>query len=73
MKTKLTVTIDEDLVPRAKRFARNNGVSLSSLIEDALRQMTGPEEAPFSARWRGRLELADRDDDRFRALLAKYG
>ncbi len=37
MKTKLTRTIDEDLVPKAKRYARVRGVSLSSVVEGALR------------------------------------
>lgn len=35
-KTKLTVTIDSEVLPRAKEYARTRGVSLSSLIEDAL-------------------------------------
>ena len=30
MKTKLTVTIDRDLLPQAKRYARAHGVSLSA-------------------------------------------
>ncbi len=37
MKTKLTVTVDREILPKAKRYARARGVSLSSLIEDALR------------------------------------
>lgn len=73
MKTKLTVTVDRDVLPRAKRYARARGVSLSALIEDALRRMTAEEEASFSQRWRGSLELAKGDDERFRALLEKYG
>lgn len=73
MKTKLTVTVEEDLVPRAKRFARERGVSLSALIEGALLEMTGSDEETFSERWRGRMALAKRDDARFRALIEKYG
>jgi hypothetical protein len=74
MKTKLTITIDEELLPRAKRYARSRGTSLSALIEGALREMTSPEDAPsFSQRWRGSLALAERDDDRYRALEEKYG
>ncbi len=37
-KTKLTVTIDSEVLPRAKAFARERGVSLSSLIEESLRE-----------------------------------
>lgn len=72
MKTKLTVTVDEDLLPRAKRYARARGVSLSSLIEEALRDMASAEEPSFAQRWRGRFDPANKGDDRFRALAEKY-
>lgn len=72
MKTKLTLTIDSELLPRAKRYARARGVSLSSLVEDALRGMASEEEPTFAQRWRGRFEAASREDDRFRALAEKY-
>jgi hypothetical protein len=72
MKTKLTLTIDADLLPRAKRYARVRGVSLSSLVEDALRRLASDEATSFVGRWRGRFEAASRDDERFRALADKY-
>jgi post-segregation antitoxin (ccd killing protein) len=72
MKTKLTITVDAELVPRAKRYARARGVSLSSLIEEALRDLAVGEEPSFADRWRGRFEPASREDDRFRALAEKY-
>jgi post-segregation antitoxin (ccd killing protein) len=72
MKTKLTVTIDAELLPRAKRYARARGVSLSSLIEEALRELAEGEEPSFVDRWRGRFEPASLEDDRFRALAEKY-
>jgi post-segregation antitoxin (ccd killing protein) len=72
MKTKLTITVDADLVPRAKRYARRRGVSLSALIEDALRDLSAEEAPSFVERWRGRFEPAARDDDRFEALAKKY-
>lgn len=43
MKTKLTITVDRDLVPGAKQMARERGVSLSSIIEGALRELTDPD------------------------------
>ena len=58
MKQKLTVTIDEDLVPRAKEKARMEGVSLSQLIEMALRRLTSEDAPSFSERWTGRFRPA---------------
>ena len=72
MKTKLTVTVDRDLLPQAKRYARERGVSLSSLIESALRELASEPGPSFSQRWRGALEPAERDDERYNALMEKY-
>jgi post-segregation antitoxin (ccd killing protein) len=73
MKAKLTVTIDENLLPEAKRFARTRGVSLSQLIEEALREEMAPAKEPgFAERWRGRLRPAERSDDHYRRLERKY-
>jgi len=73
MKTKLTLTIEADLVPRAKAWAAERGVSLSSVVEGALRERTGDPPPPFVDRWAGRFELRDRGGDpRFRALVEKY-
>lgn len=73
MKTKLTVTIDRDLLPRAKRYARERGVSLSELIEAQLRSVSESADRPsFAARWRGAFKPADRDDPRYEALARKY-
>ena len=72
MKTKLTVTVDRDLLPRAKRYAKSRGVSLSQLIEDALRTASAGDNQPFSERWRGKFRPAGRDDARYRALAEKY-
>ena len=44
MKAKLTITIDSDVLPLARRYAQSKGVSLSSLIEQALREMTNEQE-----------------------------
>ena len=72
LKTKLTVTIDEELLPKAKDYARSRGVSLSQLIERALREMSEAEHPSFSERWRGKLRAADRRDERYRRLAEKY-
>ena len=71
MKKKLTITVDEELLPRAKRYARAKGVSLSSVIEESLRDLA-EDEASFTERWQGRFDTADREDERYRALTEKY-
>lgn len=73
MKTKLTITLERDLVPKAKRYAKRRGVSLSSLIEATLEEMTrSAESTSFVDRWRGSMSLAGRDDERYRQLRDKY-
>lgn len=72
MKTKVTITLDRDIVPRAKSYARRRGMSLSAVIEEALRALSEEEAPSFVDRWRGRFEPAERDDERFRALARKY-
>jgi len=72
MKTKLTITVDSEVVPAAKRYARGRGVSLSSLIEGSLKEMVQDEEPSFTERWRGQFRAAGRDDPRYEALARKY-
>ena len=71
MKTKLTITVDADVLPQAKRYARTWGVSLSSLVEKSLRGLTEGETPSFSSRWSGRLQAAGGDDPRYEALVRK--
>jgi len=72
MKTKLTVTIDEDLLPKAKRTARARGVSLSRLIEGALRDLSEESRPSFAMRWRGAFRPAGRSEQRYELLAKKY-
>ena len=72
MKTKLTITIDEELIPLAKQYAHSKGVSLSQLIETALKTISHDESTAFSERWRGKFEKRARMDARYRALAKKY-
>jgi Family of unknown function (DUF6364) len=72
MKTKLTITVDSGVLPKAKKYARSRGVSLSSLIEAALVGMAGEEGPSFATRWRGRFKAAERGDPRYGALAKKY-
>ena len=73
MKQKLTITVDADLLPMAKRYARFRGMSLSSLIEQSLREMAGENTPSFASRWRGRFRAAEREDDpRYDELSGKH-
>lgn len=72
MKAELTVTIDEELIPKVERLAREKGISLSELVEDSLRTVTENPEGSFSQRWRGQFQPADRDDERYRALANRF-
>ena len=73
MKQKLTITVDAELLPVAKRYARSRGVSLSSLVEQSLREMAGETTPSFTSRWRGKFRAAKREDDpRYDALTKKY-
>jgi hypothetical protein len=72
VKRKVTITLDERLIPKAKALARRRGLSLSALIERALQQQAPSSDQPFSARWHGRFRPAERTDERYRTLARKY-
>lgn len=42
MKTRLNITVEEDLLNNAKRFAEKNETSLSQLIEKFFKNLTRP-------------------------------
>lgn len=72
MKRKLTLTIDEHLLPAAKRYAKLHGTSLSLLVERQLREVAGSGEPSFASRWRGKFRPAERADARYDQLAQKY-
>ena len=72
MKRKLTITVDAELLQMAKWYARSRSVSLSALVEPALRQVAGDRVPSFATRWRGRFRAADGDDPRYEAPAGKY-
>lgn len=76
MKTKLTITVDPDTVTLAKSYAKSKGVSLSSLIEQALLEMTKDHQFTFSEKWRGKFKSmtdAEIESARYEFLAHKYG
>lgn len=44
MHTKLTLTIEEEVIQRAKKYAKENGRSLSGIIENYLKILTKEEK-----------------------------
>lgn len=71
VKTKLTITVDEKLLPRAKRAARRRGVSLSSVIEESLKRLATPD-GDFVAKWRGGFRARTGRNPRLEYLKRKY-
>ena len=73
MKQKLTITVDAELVPWAREYAEAQGISLSSLIERALRELVVEQTPTFAEKWRGKFQAAERKDDpQYDALANKY-
>ena len=72
MKTKLNLTIDKDLVPKSKAYARMKGKSVSQFIEDLLRKAISNKDESFVKRWRGKLIISDKTDPRYQILKRRY-
>ena len=74
--SKLTLSVDEHVVSRAKRYAKQSGVSVSKLVETYLASVTGPSspkvrDTPILRSLRGSLKKADLKSYR-KHLAAKY-
>lgn len=74
MRTKLTITVDENIIPKLKIYARSQNTSLSQLIEDNLRHFVTPDKLSFTQKWRGRFKDVDTstDDPRMQFLKDRY-
>ena len=72
MKEKLNLTIDSDLIPKSKEFARANGLSLSQLVEELLRQATIEHSTTFASKWRGKFRAEKKDEPRYSVLEKRY-
>lgn len=71
---KVTLTVDEAVVERAKRFAEQRNTSVSALVERFLRLLVEPPEielTPTVAQLKGIARGAD-PDDYHRYLEKKY-
>ena len=52
MDTKLTLSLDETIISKAKLYAKKNNTSLSNLVENYLNQLTSKEK-------KGKQEISD--------------
>jgi len=73
---KLTLSVEESVVGRAKKYAAARGTSVSRLVEDYLRLIAEDaiqEKAatPVLARWRGTLKGSRADGGDYRRYLEK--
>jgi hypothetical protein len=75
--SKLTLSVDEKVIERAKRFAERRGTSVSRLVEQFLDILARPpkpepeDDTPVLRQLRGILKKGDREDYR-RHLVEKY-
>jgi hypothetical protein len=77
MDTKLTVRVERDLIEAAKRYAKQQGITLSQLIEDYLRSLAIQQDEPMVntpvlQRLSGILPTSTRLDEYHRHLEDKY-
>jgi hypothetical protein len=74
--SKLTLSVDSRVVSQAKRYAKQQGVSVSEMVETYLAAVVDPptpakRDAPILRSLRGSLKKADIADYR-KHLAAKY-
>jgi hypothetical protein len=77
MKKRVTLTMDPDVVRRAKRLAHRRNTSVSALVEDFVRKAALTDEDPgtsFVEKWAGkfRVRTDSRPDPKLAALRARY-
>jgi mRNA-degrading endonuclease RelE of RelBE toxin-antitoxin system len=78
MKSRVTLTVDPEVIKKAKKIAHVRRTSVSALIEDLLRQTpisSDREEASVVGKWAGkfRLRRSAKPDARLECLKNRYG
>ncbi len=69
MDTKLTLKLDQKVIEKAKVYARDQGISLSRMVEEYLESVTEsshsrPTLTPVVEKLSGVLHLTDKEDER---------
>ena len=76
MKTRITVTLDPQVVQRAKSVARSRKSSLSALIEDLLTRTVdhNAHRVNFTQKWVGKftVRVPEKSDPLLDAMKARY-
>lgn len=74
-KKKLTLSVEESVIRRAKRFSRRHGISISRLVSEFLASLDDgrKEDTPVVARLRGLLPRDVSVEDHRRHLEEKHG
>ena len=78
MKQRVSLTIDQKVIRKARQIAHRRRTSVSQLVEDLLNHITQPSEKEpedLVEKWAGKLKLVPRDlhDPRREHLWKKYG
>ena len=78
MKRRLNLTVDSEVIDRAKALAHKVGTSVSQLVEKELLKLTNAparRKLKFADQWMGKLKPAPRDpkDQKREHLWHKYG
>ena len=76
MNTKLTLTVDKEVIEKAKTFAKKEGRSLSNLIEDYLKSLierpiskSNFEYTPIVNSLRGAIQIEDKETFDYKDIL----
>lgn len=72
MKTKLNLTIENDLVQKSKKYAKAKGISVSKLVENMLRDVTQKHQDSFSQKWQGKFKAVEKNEIRYKKLEERY-
>lgn len=72
MKSSLNLSIDSQTGQRAKMWAQAHNVSLSSVVETYLQQLTHEHDSSFSERWRGHFQVKELSGTRADVLRERY-
>jgi len=78
MKTKLTLTIEMNIIPQIKNLAAARGVSVSQLVEEGMKNLLLEKKTlAFGAKWKGKLAVNKnlneiKNETRFQYLVKKY-